>query len=126
MTYAETDRPILASEVSGESGAVRAACHAGGDSNSAESLTALNALAVPGCRSVAPRLFLALWPDGERGEWVIASGVLAALESPDLCDVPPGGMLLTDADATRGRVVAERARDGWVLRFDDWDGGRRA
>lgn len=81
------------------------------------------------CRSVSPRrIFAAVsWPH-DYGVAVLARGPLEAIEQPELSEAPVGSLLITDADATRGVVVAERIEEGWLIRPGanvTEDGGRR-
>src|SRR6185437_1300723 len=80
-------------------------------------------------RRNAARLFAVSHPDG-RVDWLVASGPIAAIESPEMPHAEPGALLLTDESGARGRVVAEMVGyGGWLLRPAEnvtGDAGRRA
>jgi len=64
-----------------------------------------------------------------RVDFLVASGVIACLESPDMPHTEPGALLLCDESGQRGKVCAElMGYGGWLLRPGEnvtEDGGRR-
>lgn len=78
---------------------------------------------------IVARMYCVAHADG-RIDFLVASGPIACIESPEMPHAEPGALLLCDESGQRGRVVAEMiGYGGWLIRPDEsvtGDGGRRA